>query len=141
VFDITLKPPAAAPGPPELEPDLQDVLQVEAPLSAMPVRVEGPVRFQHLPTKERSAKTATVGSSAFVQLLAADPYRAFATVEAFDQDVYLSYSPATSYGDPNVQRLRKGATYTITARTYVGIAAVTATTVISMAQERLANAE
>lgn len=135
MFDI--KPPVHAPGPPELEPDLQDVLQVEAPLSAMPVRQEGPVRTKPLPNDERAGKTMSVDNTKFVQLLTADPYRAFATIETFDQEIYLSFAPNTQYGDPNVQRCRKSATYYITARTYVGVAAVTGTAVVSMAQERM----
>jgi hypothetical protein len=133
-------PPAPA-GPPELEPDLRDVLQVEAPLAAMPVRIEGPVRVQELPARDRTARTISVGDTAFVQLLTADPYRKVATVQAFDQDVYLSYAPETQVGDPTVQRVAEGTLITITARTYVGVASVTGTAIVALAQERLANAE
>jgi len=133
--------PPPAPADAELEPDLQDVLQLEAPLAAMPVRIEGPVRTQQLPNRDRTARLVTATTARYLQLLTADPHRAFAEIESFDQDVYLAYDQTASIGDTNVQRCAKGRPYRITARTAVYVAAVTSTTQVSVAQERWANAE
>lgn len=125
-------------GPLELEPDLPELLQAEAPLGCMPVRIEGIVRTQHLPTKDRTAKTITVDQTAFVPLLKADPYRAFADITAFDDDMVLAYSRNAQVGDPNTERVPKGITKRITARTEVLVMGHTTTTSVSMGQERWA---
>jgi len=125
-------------GPVDLEPDVPEVLQAEAPLACLPVRIEGVVRTQGLPTKDRTARTISVDQTAFVPLLKADPYRAFAEVTAFDDDMILAYSKNAQVGDTNTERVPKGITRRITARTEVLVMGHTTTTAVSMAQERWA---
>lgn len=122
----------------QLEPDLDEVLQAEAPLGCIPVRIEGVVRNQPMPTKDRSAKTLTVDATKFVALLTADPYRASADITSFDQDMILAYQRNAQVGDANTERVPKGIPKRITARTEVWVAAYTSTTSISVGQERWA---
>jgi hypothetical protein len=102
------------------------------------VRIEGPVRTQAQPTKDRTGRTLTVDALSFVPLLRADPTRAFAEIRSFDQDMILAYSRNAAVGDTNTERIAKGVTVKITARTEVWVMAQTATTVVSMGQERWA---
>jgi hypothetical protein len=124
--------------PVELEPDLLEILQAEAPLQCLPVRVEGIVRTQQMPARDRTGRTITVDALGFVPLLRADPTRAFAEITSFDQDMILAYSRNAAVGDTNTERVGKGIRIKISARTEVYVMAFTATTVVSMGQERWA---
>jgi hypothetical protein len=123
---------------PQLEPDLAEVLQEEAPLSCLPVRIEGTARVLQLPYDRRTGKTLTVDNTKFVPLLTADPYRAFAEITSFDQDMILAYNRQPTVGDPNTERVPKGVTKRITARSEVWVMAYTSTSSISVGQERWA---
>jgi hypothetical protein len=133
---------AGAPGHVDLEPDLDAVLQAEAPMSAMPVRATGVTRVKELPNDDRTGVTyPTITATTYRQILTADPYRALATVQSFDNDIYLAYGRNPTVGDPNAQRVAKGTLVTITARVAVSVCAYTGTTAVAVAQERLAHSE
>ncbi|MEU9048371.1 hypothetical protein AB0D63_43285 [Kitasatospora sp. NPDC048343] len=129
------------PSHPDLEPDLDVVLQAEAPMACMPVRIEGVTRVKQLPYDDRSARTITVAATAYTPVLTADPYRAKAEIRGIDQDILVSYVRNPQVGDPNYERVPKGSTLVITARVAVSVAAQTGTTAVSIAQERLAHSE
>jgi hypothetical protein len=125
----------------DLEPDLDAVLQAEAPMACMPVRIEGVTRVKVLPNDDRTAITRTVAATAYTQVLTADPYRAKAEIRPIDQDILVSYAKNPTIGDPNYERIKAGTVLTVTARVVVWIAAQTATTTVSIAQERIAHSE
>jgi hypothetical protein len=76
----------------QLEPDVDDVLQIEAPEPVVAVRTEGPVRTQSLPRKSAGIRGLTVGDTVAKQLLAADPHRASATVITSDLVILIGGS-------------------------------------------------
>jgi hypothetical protein len=80
---------------PEMQPDLDDVLQVEdVDTHVIPVKVGEPVETRELPSKRFSARTVPVGTAAGSKLLANDPRRKFATIIAKTQDIRIGSTQA-----------------------------------------------
>lgn len=125
----------------DLEPDLDTVLQAEAPMACMPVRIEGVTRVKVLPNDDRTARTYTLAATAYTPVLTADPYRAKAEIRPVDQDVLVSYARNPTVGDPNYERVVKGTVLTITARVAVSIVSASGSATVSVAQERIAHSE
>lgn len=125
----------------DLQPDLDEVLQSEAPLACMPVRIEGPVRTQPLPTKGAGGKTWPAVGTKPIQILTADPYRASATLLSFDQTMIIAFRRTDSTDDVMVTYWPKLVPFTLRARTDVWVASATATTMLSLYQERWAESE
>ncbi|MFE0812667.1 hypothetical protein ACFW34_35120 [Streptomyces sp. NPDC058848] len=80
---------------PDLQPDVGDVLQEEAPdTTTVPVCVvetKSPIRTQALPRKGGSTRTVTVGTTP-IPLLRADHRRAWCRVRALDLDAAVAYA-------------------------------------------------
>lgn len=130
-----------SPTPEDLQPDLDDVLQAEAPLGCMPVRIEGPVRTQALPPKGAGGKTWPAVGTKPIQILTPDPYRSSATLMSFDQTMIIAFRRADSTDDVMVTYWPKLVPFTMRARTDVWVAAATGTTMLSLYQERWAESE
>lgn len=73
----------------DMEPDLDEVQQAEAPLTAVPVDVSGPVETRELPTKRIAPRTVALGTTAASKLLSADPRRKFATIISRTDDILI----------------------------------------------------
>lgn len=87
----------------DLQPDVEDVLQVEEPAGTEPtVKVEqqGPVRIQALPRKAGSTKTVAVTTTPF-RLLRPNARRASVYIIA-DAAFYFAYSMAAAAIDTSV---------------------------------------
>lgn len=78
----------------DMEPDLDEVQQAEAPLTAVPVEISGPVETRELPTKRIAPRTVAVGTVAASKLLGADPRRKFATIIGRTQDILIGANQA-----------------------------------------------
>jgi len=79
-------------------PALEEVLQEETSMVAVPVRVVDPVRVDTLPTIMKDPRTYLVpvpatGVSGIIQILNRDPRRARVTVVVSNQDVLVSGAP------------------------------------------------
>jgi hypothetical protein len=129
----------------QLQPDAGEVLQEQGPgaypLTVLDVRVTevgAPVRVQQLPTLPGGTRTRNVGSSAPVQLLTPDPYRARVILCAFDQDVLFTFNETSAQEPSSMARQPKGIPLELTARTGLWVMAKTATTDVSVATERWA---
>lgn len=80
---------------PGMQPDLDDVLQVEnVDPHLVPVKVCEPVDARELPAKRLSTRTVPVGTLAGVKLLSADPRRKSATIIARTQDILIGANQA-----------------------------------------------
>lgn len=132
---------AAPLGPADLEPELDDVLQLEAPLGVMPVRIEGPVRIQQPPTKGAGGRTWAALGTDFIRVLTADPYRSQATLLTHDQPVKIAFHRTDDPDDIMVTTWPVKVPFTTTSRTEVYVAATTGTTMFTLAQERWAQAD
>jgi len=123
---------------PELQPDLEDVLQVEEPEgreTAVKVDVTGPVRTQALPRKGGATLTKTIGTLPNpLQVLRADRRRA--------QSVLIGAAAfLVAYGDANAQDASTMALWpanvplVVSAGVDVWVAASTGTTTVSVVTE------
>ncbi|MBW5252043.1 hypothetical protein JGS39_24090 [Streptomyces sp. P01-B04] len=126
-------------GVPDLSPDPDDVLQVEAPEPVVQVRPVGPVRVQDLPRVSAGIRGLTVPDGPPKQLLTADPHRATATIITSDLAILIGGSAQDIQGGqpgqlPAGTVLKFGATDELWATALGGT--VTTVTVI---QERWAN--
>lgn len=126
----------------DLEPDVPEVLQTEAPdqLTAVPVCVEEvrtPVRIQALPRKGGSTRTRTVDTTA-ERLLTADHRRASAVLMATDQNLLIAFSEAAAQDASSMSVWPKLVPFTVSATVEVWVAAATATTPVSITTERWA---
>ncbi|MFC9596257.1 hypothetical protein ACFTUC_41495 [Streptomyces sp. NPDC056944] len=123
---------------PELEPDAEEVLQVEDYADpVVKVCVEGPTRVQLLPTKSAGIRGITVGASA-KRLLTADPHRARATIITDDVAIWIGGSQQEVDGGqpgkiPSSTRIDFGATDELWAKS------AAAETTVCVMQERWAN--
>lgn len=126
----------------DLQPDTEEIIQEQPPLSVIPVRVRGPVGTHGLPNEPGGARTILIGSSgAPKMLLGADHFRALAVLTSFDQDFLFGWTenqasdPSTMYRQPKNVPLR------ITASGQVWVLSATATTTLSYFTERWASSE
>lgn len=75
---------------PDMQPDLGDVLQEEAPeLGVVPVKICEPVEARELPSKRLGPRTVPLGSTVASKLLSRDPRRKSATIIARTQDILI----------------------------------------------------
>ena len=124
---------------PELEPDTDEVLQVEeVDVPAVKVTVEGPARVQLLPTKSAGIRGITVPDTGARRLMTADPHRARAVVITDAVAVLIGGSQQEVDGGqpgkiPAGMRVEFGATDELWARS------VTGETTVTVIQERWAN--
>lgn len=82
---------------PGMQPDLDEVLQVEnVETHLVPVKISEPVEVRELPSKRMSVRTVSVGTTAGVKLLSADPRRKSATLTSRTQDVLIGTTQAQS---------------------------------------------
>lgn len=133
----------------DLQPDLDEVLQVEEPYGAEPtvkVCMEGPVRTQALPRKAGSTKTAAVLTTPF-RILRPNPRRASVLVIA-DAPFYFAFNTASAQIDPTVTTpppsmamWPANVPLPITAQTDVWVAAKTGTANVSVVVEYWATGE
>jgi hypothetical protein len=118
----------------ELQPDIEEVLQVEQPEPAVAVTVVGPVRTQALPTKSAATFTKTVGTTP-TRLLRRDHFRAGAYVISYDQDIWIAFSSASAQDTSRMARWPAGTPFPTQAGTAIVVAAVTGTTQVSVIAE------
>lgn len=128
----------------ELQPDVEDVLQVEEPVGVEPVvKVEqqGPVRTQELPHKAATTFnrdiTTNVGQ---VPLLRADPRRAQAILIA-DAAFFVAMNVASAQDTSRMAEWPALLPLTVTATTDVWVRAVTGTANLSVITESWATGE
>lgn len=76
---------------PDLSPDPDEVLQVEAPEPTVRVKIEGPTRVQILPRTSGGIRGVTVGTTP-VRLCVGDPHRAAAHILTDDVAVRIAGS-------------------------------------------------
>lgn len=130
----------------ELEPEVEDVLQAEAPpLTAIPVCItdtKTPIRAQVLPHKGGSTRTRNVPATAGTQVLRADHFRGLATLMSIDQNMLVTFTKGLDpVGDAQYWTLwPKLVPFPITACVDVWVAAATATTNVSITTEDWAEA-
>jgi hypothetical protein len=128
----------------ELQPDVQDVLQVEEPAGVEPVvKVEqqGPVRVQELPHKAAATFNRDITESVGqVPLLRADPRRAQAILIA-DGAFYVAMNVASAQDPSRMAEWPPLVPLTITATTDVWVRAVTGTANLSVITESWATGE
>lgn len=127
---------------PDLQPDTDDILQVEAgPEPAVLVDVQGPVRNQPLPTKAGASFTRTgvpvvnAANPTALQVLRADHRRAVAFITSFDQDMFIGFSRSTATDTSRMTRWPVGTPYPCSATTDIFVAAVTGVAAISVSTE------
>lgn len=133
----------------ELQPDVDEVLQVEEPAGLEPsVKVEqqGPVRTQALPRKAASTKTAAVTTTPF-RILTPNHRRASAILIA-DAVIYVALSRASAQIDavapavpPTMAQWPANVPLPITANVDVLVAAKTGTANVSVIVEYWATGE
>lgn len=127
--------------PPDLQPEVDVVLQEEhyddAAVKVCVESVKSPVRTQELPHKAGATRTRTVGTAP-VKLLAADHFRARATIVSIGQNMLFAFSNAATQ-DPSTMALwPAGVPYISLAATEVWVASATSTTSVSYASENWA---
>lgn len=136
---------------PELQPDLEDVLQVEEPEgseTAVKVEQQGPVRAQMLPRRAGGTLTVTVGALQSAtppgpgakRVLRADPRRAQATLYAADS-IMVALSQAGAQEAPTMALCPAGVPIPVTATTDIYVAAVTGEAVVGVIIEDWASGE
>ena len=124
---------------PDLSPDPDDVLQVEAPEPAVRVEVVGPARVQALPRVSAGIRGLTVVDGPPKQLLTADPHRASATVITADTAILIAGSAQeVSGGQPGQIPAGTVVVFGSTDELWAAAAEGVATTV-TVIQERWAN--
>jgi hypothetical protein len=80
---------------PGMQPDLDEVLQVEnVETHLVPVKISEPVEVRELPSKRMSMRTVSVGTTAGVKVLSADPRRKTATLIPRTSDILVGASQA-----------------------------------------------
>jgi hypothetical protein len=129
----------------ELQPDVSEVLQEEAPDDYQAVKVcvediKAPVRVQELPRKMATTMSRSLGTTAF-RVLRADHYRASATITSFDQDIYLAFNEASAQDTSTMARWPVDHPYTHTAATDVWVKTVADTSEVSIITERWATGD
>jgi hypothetical protein len=133
----------------DLQPDVEDVLQVEEPEGHEPtvkVCIEGPVRTQALPRKAGSTKTVPVGTTPF-RILRPNPRRSSAILIA-DATFYVSLSIPAAQIDltatavpPTMAQWPANVPLPVTADVDVMVAAKTGTANVSAVVEYWATGE
>jgi hypothetical protein len=128
----------------ELQPDVDEVLQVEEPAGVEPVvRVEqqGPVRTQSLPRKAGATRTITVNALPTpYRLLTANPRRAQATIIA-DLPIRVALNAAAAQDEGTMALWPGLVPLTVMATTEVWVAAETGTASVSVVSEFWATGE
>jgi hypothetical protein len=125
----------------ELQPDTEDVLQVELePIGKEPpvrVTVEGPTRTQELPHKAGAAFTRTLPASPATptRLLRADHRRARAVLLALDQPVLIAFSGAAAADPTTMARWPANVSLVITTATDLYVASVSAAATVTLVTE------
>jgi hypothetical protein len=99
------------------------------------------VRTQALPPKAAGGKTWAALGTKFQQVLTADPFRSSAVLMSFDQTMIIAFRRTDSTDDVMVTYWPKLTPFTMRARTDVWVASSTSTTMLSLYQERWAEAE
>lgn len=120
---------------PELQPDVSDVLQEEAPdqLTAIPVCVvehKAPVRVQLLPDKTGSTQTRTVSTTP-KSYLRADHRRGRAVLMSMDQNIRIAFSEAAAQDDSSMSLWPKLVPFEVPAAVEVWVKSTTETTSVS----------
>lgn len=133
----------------DLQPDVDEVLQVEEPAGVEPVvKVEqqGPIRVQTLPRKAGSTKTAAVTTTPF-RILSPNARRSSAILIA-DAVIYVALSraaaqvdPAATAVPPTMAQWPANVPLPITANVDVMVAAKTGTANVSVVVEYWATGE
>lgn len=80
----------------EMQPDLDEVQQVDATDHVIPVSVSGPVETRELPSRPTNPRTVSVVSGVGSKLVAADPRRKFVTIIARTNDIRIASSQSGS---------------------------------------------
>jgi hypothetical protein len=128
---------------PELQPDVEEVLQAEEPAGDEPtvrVRVTNPTRTQSLPTKAGSTLRRTVTASSPFHLLTANPRRRRATIIA-DAAFLIAFARHTSEDASTSAEWPALVPLTIEATVDVYARAVTGTAELSVISEYWATGE
>ncbi|MGW7281662.1 hypothetical protein ACWGIV_25865 [Streptomyces sp. NPDC054844] len=130
----------------DLQPDVEDVLQEEAPdTTTVPVCVvesKSPLRVQQLPRKGGATFTRTLTETP-TRLLTADHRRASAKLRALGLDAPVAYSfnRASAQDLSTMSELPGLETETVTATVELWARAVTGTTRVSVTAETWAEGE
>jgi len=131
-------------GDPDLQPDNDDVLQVEDPAGYEPevnVKVCNPVRVQLLPRKAGATFTKTVAAMPTpTHLLRPNPRRASVTVIS-DAEILIALSRASAADASMMALWPAGVPFTSSAATDLLVAAETGTAVVSVIEELWATGE
>ncbi|MGW2795183.1 hypothetical protein ACWC9H_35400 [Streptomyces sp. NPDC001251] len=122
---------------PQLEPDIEEVLQEEHDYAppAVAVDVCGPVRVQHLPRKGGATRTVQLDATNPRHVLTADPRRGRALLVSFDQDFLVAYSEVGATSPATMARWPKTVPLEVGATVDVFVMAQTGTTALSVIQE------
>lgn len=128
-----------------LQPDTDQVIQEQPPLSDIPVRVRGPVGVHNLPNEPGATKTITVPAAAAgtfpKQILGADHFRALAVITSFDQDFLFAWTENAASDPSTMARQPKNVPLRVTASGQVWVYSLTGTTALSYFTERWASSE
>lgn len=130
----------------QLQPTTDELLQVEAPaapLVAIPVTVEGPVRVQSPPAVSLQVSQQFLDSTGgFIQpvrLLGDDPRRKRAQIVAKDQAMRVGTSQKQVMNPTTCAVWPAGVMLEVCSRTELWVAADTATTIVSVITEQWAD--
>lgn len=134
---------------PDLQPDVDEVLQTEQddtprdgkPEPPVDVRVNGSVRTQELPHKAGATRTRPVVSTTPIRLLAADHRRARASVMSIGQNMYVAFNSASASDVSTMMLWPANVPFIVLTATEVWVASATATTSVSFATELWATGE
>lgn len=123
---------------PDLSPDPEDVLQVEAPEPVVQVRTVGPVRVQELPRVSAGIRGLTVGTSPR-QLLTSDPHRARATILAAGDVLLGGSAQEVAGGQPGLWPAGQVLEFGATDELWAAVATGPDDTQVTVIQERWAD--
>lgn len=119
-----------------LQPDTDEVLQLE-PMSSVPVRLDGPVRTQALPTKGASTRTVQLTTTPIL-LLRANHWRKNVKLVGIAQAFLFAFNKASASDPSTMAQWPIGVPYTCEATTEIWVAAATGTTALSVVTENWA---
>lgn len=122
---------------PQLEPDMDEVLQEEHDYAPPSVAVDvcGPVRIQALPRKGGATRTVQLDAVTARQVLTADPRRGRALLVSFDEDFLVAYSATAATAPATMARWPKRVPLEVAATVEVYVMAQANTTSLSVLQE------
>lgn len=118
------------------EPSVEEVIQHEiTEYPTIPVRIDGPVRTQELPSSS-VASSNRIAETAASRLMGADPRRKIARILSFDTPIYIG-EHQRDVDSGNAFLLPERVLYPITHQNeiWVAVASPTGTSVVSVCSE------